>query len=291
MKIILLFFVLMFLSLLNGTLIIVDIEEMGDYLTIQEGINASSDGDTVLVYPGRYFENTDFIGKTIIVCSLEMTTGNLDYIHSTIIDGNQIGCCVAVHNDEEDGTTLRGFTLTNGIGYLDGTRRSGGGIFASLSVLEIVNCIIEYNTARIGGGIQIEGGQVSFSGSTIRFNQASKRGGGIASWNLTSSLVFSYTGKCNIYDNFSPLGFDIHNCLSTGVITNVIVDTFTVSEPFGYEFYQGDSNYNQNYDDMIFDVLNYKYERVEDDLYVSPEGNDNNSGLSEYEPLQAICVY
>jgi hypothetical protein len=76
--------------------------------------------------------------------------------------------------------------------------------------------------------------------------------------------------------------------LQTGVVTNVIVDTFTISEPFGYEFYQGDSSYNQNYDDMVFDVLHYKYERVEADLFVSPDGDDNNSGLTGGEPLRTL---
>ncbi|MCF7920385.1 MAG: hypothetical protein K9N06_10795 [Candidatus Cloacimonetes bacterium] len=282
-----LFLMLIFGYLLSGTIIEVNIDGSGDYATIQEGINASVDGDTVLVYPGRYFENADFNGKTITLASLEMITGNRDYIHSTIIDGNQTGCCVAVHNEENAGTTLRGFTITNGIGYLDGSRRYGGGIYATNVEVQIINCIIEYNSARCGGGIQIEGGQVSLAGSTIRYNQASKLGGGIASYFLTNSIIFSPANRCNIYNNFSPLGFDIHNSLGAGVNTNVIVDTFTVSEPFGYEFYQGDGEYNQNYD-MFFHVLNYKYERVEANLYVSPEGDDTNSGLTAEIPLQTI---
>ncbi|MDP8323112.1 MAG: hypothetical protein RAO94_12255, partial [Candidatus Stygibacter australis] len=277
-----------FYGILQGTTITVDIEGTGDYTSIQEGINASSDGDTVLVYPGRYFENTDLDGKTITLASLEITTGNRDYIHTTIIDGNQTGCCVAVHNGEGEGTTIQGFTLTNGIGFLDGTRRYGGGIYISLSVVSIVNNIIENNVARIGGGIQAGQSIVSFAGTIIRFNQASKWGGGLASWGLYFPLNFSYSNRCNIYDNFAPIGLDFHNSLGTGVSTDVIVDTFTVSDPFGYELYQGDSSYIQNYDDMEFDVLHYKYERVGADLYVSPEGDDCNSGLSFDEPLQTI---
>jgi len=47
---------LLLIGVLQGTTITVDIEGTGDYTSIQEGINASADGDTVLVYPGRYFE-------------------------------------------------------------------------------------------------------------------------------------------------------------------------------------------------------------------------------------------
>jgi len=279
---------LLLIGVLQGTTITVDIEGTGDYTSIQEGINASADGDTVLVYPGRYFENTDLNGKTITLASLEFTTGNAEYIHTTIIDGNQTGCCVAVYNGEGEGTTIRGFTLTNGIGFLEGTRRYGGGIYTNLAIVDIINCIIEYNQAICGGGIQIGGGLVGLAGNTIRNNRASLRGGGISSWNLSTSLNFSDTNRCNIYDNFASYGLDIQNSTGTGVSIDVIVDTFTVSEPFGYELYQGDSSYNQDYDDMEFDVLHYKYERVEADIYVSPDGDNSNSGLSFDEPLQTI---
>ena len=39
-----------------------------DYVTIQEGINASSNGDTVMVQPGIYYENL-YINKEITVMS------------------------------------------------------------------------------------------------------------------------------------------------------------------------------------------------------------------------------
>ena len=42
----------------------------GDFDTIQEGINASVDGDMVLVYPGTYYENINFLGKNISLASL-----------------------------------------------------------------------------------------------------------------------------------------------------------------------------------------------------------------------------
>jgi len=39
---------------------------------------------------------------------------------------------------------------------------------------------------------------------------------------------------------------------------------------------------------MEFDVLHYKYSRVEEDIYIAPDGDNSNSGLSFYEPLQTI---
>ena len=285
-----LLFAICFLDLLNGITIEVNIDGTGDYLTIQEGINASTDGDTVLVYPGRYFENVDYIGKTITVASLEMTTGNRDYIVTTIIDGNQSGSCVLVNSDENEGTTLRGFTLTNGNGYLSNVNRKGGGICTRDAFLNVINCIIEDNNAYTGGGILVSRTHLYLEGCTIRNNQAASKGGGLFCGRLVNTIDFSYENRSNIYDNFAPLGQDIYNGYdeTVGLITDVIVDTFTVSEPFGYELYQGDTSYNQNYEEMTFDMLNAKYEKIEADLYVAPWGNDNNSGLTEVEALFSI---
>jgi len=40
-----------------------------DYGTIQEAIDAAVGGDTVLVAPGTYVENIDFLGKAITLKS------------------------------------------------------------------------------------------------------------------------------------------------------------------------------------------------------------------------------
>ncbi|MDD5536057.1 MAG: hypothetical protein PHS36_02585, partial [Candidatus Cloacimonetes bacterium] len=58
------------------------------YTSIQAAVNASGDGDTVLVYPGRYIENIVTIGNNIMIASLYSINPLQQYIENTIIDGN-----------------------------------------------------------------------------------------------------------------------------------------------------------------------------------------------------------
>ena len=90
----LLFLFISFCSLLNSTTWHIKLDGSGDFTTIQEGIDTSADSDTVLVYPGTYFENLNFNGRNIVLASLELTTGNEQYISSTIIDGQRLESCI-----------------------------------------------------------------------------------------------------------------------------------------------------------------------------------------------------
>ncbi len=156
----------------------------GDYLTIQEGIDASSDGDTVLVAPGMYVENIDFNGHNIVVGSLFLTTGDTDYISSTIINSNGYGygSVVTFQHGEDNRSCITGFTIQNARS-LSGW---GGGISCRNSSPIIRNNIIRYNSSFVvGGGIYSwSGGEPIIEGNIIANNGASSGaygayGGGI----------------------------------------------------------------------------------------------------------------
>ncbi|HHE40751.1 MAG TPA: hypothetical protein ENL10_04540, partial [Candidatus Cloacimonetes bacterium] len=150
-----------FMNTLNSATIIVDIHGGGEYANIQNGIDSSQNGDTVLVYPGTYVENIDFNGKNIVLASLELITGNESYIDSTIIDGGKQSSCIRLHNSEQN-AVIQGFSITNGIGFdhiNSGAGRPGGGIAINTPYgdpqifCKIINCNIFKNKATGGGGI------------------------------------------------------------------------------------------------------------------------------------------
>lgn len=79
----------------------------GQYSTIQEAINNATGGDVVLVDPGTYVENIDFLGKNITVKSASGPA-------VTVIDGGQNGSVVLFQGGEGRTALLEGFRITNG---------------------------------------------------------------------------------------------------------------------------------------------------------------------------------
>ena len=112
----------------------------GDYPTIQAGINAAQNGDTVLVHPGSHYGSINFIGKNITVASLYLTTGDASYLAQTIIYGNGSSSCVKFNNNESNSAVLTGFTVTH-----------GGAMLVSYSSPVIDHAVMYDNYSPFGG--------------------------------------------------------------------------------------------------------------------------------------------
>ncbi|MFQ5584368.1 MAG: hypothetical protein ACE5GL_08035, partial [Calditrichia bacterium] len=138
-----------------------------DYPSIQAGINAAVNGDTVLVNDSTYFENINFRGKAITVASYFLTDGDTTHIHNTIINGRlpshpDSGAVVTFFSGEDTTSVLSGFTITGGSGttlspFLE-NGKGGGGIFCWNSGPKLYHNIITQNTIAgvdfaIGGGV------------------------------------------------------------------------------------------------------------------------------------------
>ena len=136
-----------------------------DHSTIQAGINASSDGDTVLVAEGTYYENVRFMGKAITLASEFILDNDTTHISNTIIDGSQpeypdMGSVVMFIDGEDTTSILNGFTITGGTGTYEPELqgRLGGGIYSLNSSCKVINNIISNNQVEdewmaAGGGI------------------------------------------------------------------------------------------------------------------------------------------
>ncbi|RLD90403.1 MAG: hypothetical protein DRJ09_04305 [Bacteroidetes bacterium] len=276
--------------LLAAQTITVKQDSTGNFTTIQEAINHAWNGDTVLVWPGTYFENVDFKGKSITLGSLTLTTGDTDYKYSTIIDGNQTSSCIVLNHNETN-AVINGFTLQHGIGAHitpDFTDFRGGGLCVYDSYASVYNCVVKNNrAATFGGGISCEGLNNPFlflSGVSIHDNQAYEAGGLLINGH---SVIFDSINLCSIYNNYSGYGNDIYTVNKDDSI-HFYLDTFSVSIPTRYFFVHIKELGIQTYN-YTFDCQHSYLEPVNSDLYVNPvTGSDANTGTSPDSALKTI---
>ncbi len=124
-----------------------------DYATIQSAIDASVNGDTVLVAPGTYFENIDFVGKAI-------TVRGADGPEATLIDGQNQGTVVVFQNSETSTSILQDVTILHGRGadaFGFGFVAKPGGIHLFCASPIVRNCIIRNNHGGDAGDAAIAG--------------------------------------------------------------------------------------------------------------------------------------
>lgn len=143
-----------------------------DQPTIQDAINVANTGDTVLVAPGTYSENINFMGKAITVKSSGGTK-------VTIIDGGKVAPVVTFASGETSKSVLNGFTLQNGSSTFN-SQYDGGGVYISGASPIVSNNVIQNNVAcNGGGGIAVEFSSARIQNNLIKNNSQSGCSGGI----------------------------------------------------------------------------------------------------------------
>ena len=174
-----------------------------DQPTIQAGIDAAVNGDTVLVADGTYTgdgnRDIDFLGKAITVRSENGAE------HSIIdCEGNEADPHRGAYFHTLEGPTsiLEGFTIRDG--WVERPDHLGGGILCSASSPTITACVITNCYAEGGGGgIFCSGASPVIAGNTITSNYSDlSPGGGIACRDGGTPLIIENT----ISDNFNAIG-------------------------------------------------------------------------------------
>jgi hypothetical protein len=139
-----------------------------DHPTIQEAINAASDGDTVFVRNGTYYEHV-IVNKTLSLIGESRV--------STFVDGSNNGYVV---NVMADNVSISQFTLQNA-----GSSWSGANVEGAAGVLIQDNDIIDNH-----GGVWVRPGSLNttISGNRI-FNKQPSYADGIRLWSSGTLVV------------------------------------------------------------------------------------------------------
>ena len=237
------YFIIFLLSQLAGEVYYVP----GDYASIQNAIDVSDDGDTVLISQGTYAESINFNGKSILVSSRYFIDNDSTLIANTIIDAQSSGSVATFSSGETDQSVLQGLTLQNGNGNdadPDGNGsfyKYGGGVYCENSDPIIRNCIINNNIANEGGG----GGIFCYSSSpkfincTINQNETDDVGGGLYARASSSPEFYD----CTFEENLAEFGGGCYlRNESYPIMENVIFNNNTANNSGGGITLKDDAN-------------------------------------------------
>jgi nitrous oxidase accessory protein NosD len=173
----------------------------GDYLTIQEGIDAATYGDTVLVLPGVYSERlvmgADKDGITLT------SRGGAD--STSLSMGGSAGLPLLHIEDVGPATIVSGLTFEDN--RAQRPQLGGGGILAEGSGVTIEDCVIQDCYASYhGGGLAIH----DPAGTTIRRNVIQRNsagdGGGMCLWDSGSATVTDNVFRENAVSGWYTVG-------------------------------------------------------------------------------------
>ena len=123
---------------------------------IQNAINNANNGDIILVEPGVYIGQINFLDKNITLASLLYSSFEESGLEETILDGGGEGPIVRIDQGQDQSSILLGFIIEYG-----DNPESGGGILIEDSSPTIDRNVIRRNHAGAcggsGGGIAILG--------------------------------------------------------------------------------------------------------------------------------------
>jgi len=201
------------------------------FLTIQEAINAASEGDEIWIKKGTYPLCTQITVDTAVdiyggFAGSETQRDERDWsTNVTTIDGQgSVYHCFYVTAD----TTIDGLTITGGNANGDVPDQRGGGMYSYQASPTITNCTLTGNSAEFGGGIYNRKSSPSIMNCIFMENAAVNYGGAIENYQSSPTI-----DKCTISKNTAQKGGGIYNDQSSPTISDCTLSKNNSTESGG----------------------------------------------------------
>ncbi len=168
--------------------------------SIQDAIDLATDGMQIKVWPGRYTESLDFLGKNV---ELIAYNSNLDV--NPVIDYNGPDPVLCFTGGEDANCLMQGFTITGGLGA------PSGAIYCNQSSPSFYNCLVVANrcTDPNGGAILLDHSAPTWTNCTLVDNVGGTNMASMvlteSSPTLTNCIVRGNSPSEFIYDSNSTL--------------------------------------------------------------------------------------
>lgn len=202
-------YVLLICLLMANGLGAVQLDVPGAYATIQTALDASADGDTVLVAPGTYHEHLLGPQHTIFLFSRYAQSADTLDIVNTVLDGDLSGTVLRVRSTEMDSMVVNGFTLTHGLGSHQDDNYEGGAVHVELDAnVALLNCAFVENAGSANWGqptvLKNHSEPNTVSNSNIHLENITLVDNGL------NGIFYRQANCMNVYTNGSVVAKNIH---------------------------------------------------------------------------------
>lgn len=233
----------------------------GNYTRIQDAIDDASDGDTVFVFSGTYYEHV-FVNKSINLI------GESQW--STIIDGNHTGNVVKIFANR---VTLTGFTIQNS----GDSMYNDKGLYIHSDNNAIVGCVVRNNFR--GVALEYAHGNL-VSENYVHHNRDGILIYGYTSWNRITNNTVSYNDLDGIstggdfihYDRYETIAYNIVTSNSFGINTAGTTDSLITRNTITNNTYIG-----IDLDDAVNCVISWNFIRDHGEWGILSEFSSNNT--------------
>lgn len=273
----------------------VDDDGKADFDNIQAAVDASSDGDEIIVAPGTYTSTASAVvnmqGKAVWLHSSEGQ-------ETTFINGENERQGILCVTSETSNTIIEGLTIINGKGSL------GGGMYTDLSNPTLRDCVFMNNYADVdnyggrGGGMYNDSSNPTLTNCTFTSNSASPstNGNGGGMFNLDSSPTLT---NCTFSYNTAPYGGGLRNKNSN---PELIDCTFTdnTADVTGGGMYNGSSSpmlqnciFKNNTSETGGGIKNFNGDPILTNCEFTGNSSSEGGGMynGQSDPTISACIF